>query len=94
MMDVIHYEPLSVSLILLLLLSFVLPIAAARANNEDATQLAWGGQLVAAFAGIAMLLFPQFSYVALACACLSVIVFVYVLNQLPTNTAKARQEPG
>lgn len=92
MMDVLLYEPKSVSLVLLLLLSFVLPFTAARVNSEKAVQLAWTGQSVFAIAGVCVLFAPKYAYLALAVACAGCGVFVYLLAQMGDGKSKAGQE--
>jgi hypothetical protein len=82
MLDVLRYEPQTVSLICLLLLSFVLPITASKATTEKAVQLAWSGQSLLAVAGLAVLMVPRYSYVALGFAAVGCGIFAYVVSQL------------
>ena len=92
MMDVLLYEPKSVSLVLLLLLSFVLPFSASRVNSERAVQLAWTGQSLLAIAGICVLFAPKYAYLAVAGACAGCGLFVYLLAQMGDRKAGAGQE--
>jgi hypothetical protein len=82
MLDLLRYEPQTVSLICLLLLSFVLPIAASRAKTERAAQVAWGGQSVLALAGLVALLVPQYAYFAMLLAGASCAGLAWFLPQL------------
>lgn len=88
-MEQLLVEQQSISFILLLLLSFVLPTFAARRASEAAVQLAWAGQLTISLAGISMLIFPHFSYVALAGGMLGCAAFAYAILQVPATVVRA-----
>lgn len=90
MLDLIVYEPKSVALVVLLLLSFVLPYFASRATSERAVQIAFSGQALLAVAGLLVLLLPRFIYVEMAGAVAGCAVFAYVLTQLQPD-AKEQQ---
>jgi hypothetical protein len=90
MLDLFRYEPQTVSLVCLLLLSFVLPMAASRAKTERAVHLAWAGQSMLAVAGLAVLLAPQHAYIAMILGGAGCVALAYFLPQLaPARAGRA-----
>lgn len=66
MIEYIVKEQQSISLIVLLILSLVLPACAARREARLAAKWIWAGELLIALVGIDMLFAPRLSFIALS----------------------------